>query len=137
MAGMPTMLSPPVSMVGIPAMEKLAREIARWPEELGQEVAAACLQQVREYLNSPPDLAGDHLTAGRDLCITFLGEAGAMAGLDFSEAKRRLRASMEIIPHLAGAIRGGRLEEAAAHIGRIAQEESEAHRALSEIAGAS
>jgi hypothetical protein len=38
--------------VGIPAMEKLAREIARWPEELGGDTAAACLRQVREYLNS-------------------------------------------------------------------------------------
>lgn len=42
---------------------------------------------------------------------------------------------MNIIPHLAEAIRGGRLEEAAARLGYIAQEESEAHRALSEIAG--
>jgi hypothetical protein len=33
---------------------------------------------VREYLNSPPDLAGDHLTAGRDLYITFLEEARRM-----------------------------------------------------------
>ena len=55
-----TMLRPPVSMVGIPAMEKLAREIARWPEQLGEDASASCLRQVREYLNSPPDLAGDH-----------------------------------------------------------------------------
>jgi hypothetical protein len=128
-----TMLRPPASMVGIPAMKKLAREIAGWPEEMGGDTAAACLRQVREYLNSPPDLAGDHLTAGRDLYITFLGEVGAMAGLDFSEAIHRLRTLMEIISYLAEAIRGGRLEEAAAHIGRLAQEESEAHWALSEM----
>ncbi len=128
-----TMLRPPVSMVGVPAMEKLAREIAGWPEELGQEVAAACLRQVREYLNSPPDLVGHHLTAGRDLYITFLQEAGAMAGLDFSEAIHRLRPSMEIIPQLAEAIGQGRLDEAAAHIGHIAQEETEAFGALSEM----
>jgi hypothetical protein len=139
-----TMLSPPVSMVGVPAMEKLAREIARWPEELGEDTAAACLRQVREYLNSPPDpwtaqgrLAGDHLTAGRDLYITFLEEAGAMAGLDFSESIRRLRASMAIISHLAGAVRQDRLEEAAAHVRHIAQEETEAYTALSGMAGAS
>jgi hypothetical protein len=47
-----TMLHPPVSMIGIPAMKKLAREIAHWPEELREETAAKCLQQVREYLNS-------------------------------------------------------------------------------------
>lgn len=132
-----TMLSPPVSMVGIPAMEKLAREIARWPEELGEEAAAACLRQVREYLNAPPDLAGDHLTAGRDLVIRFLEEAGGMAGLDFSAPVGRLGASMAIIPQLAGAIRGDRLEEAAAHVRRIAQEETEAYTALNELVGAS
>ena len=60
-----------------------------------------------------------------------------MAGLVFSEAINRLHTSMEIIPHLAPAIRGGRLEEVAAHLGRIAEEESEAHRAPSEIAGKS
>jgi hypothetical protein len=130
-----TMLCPPVSLVGIPAMEKLAREIVRWPEELGEDTAAACLRQVQEYLNSPPDLAGDHLTAGRDLYITFLQEAGAMAGLDFSGAIRRLRQSMSIIPPLAKAIRQGYLEEAAAHIGRIAQEEAEAYKELSQGVG--
>jgi hypothetical protein len=130
-----TMLCPPVSLVGIPAMEKLAREIARWPEELGEVTTAACLRQVQEYLNSPPDLAGDHLTAGRDLYITFLQEAGAMAGLDFCEAMRRLRQSMATIPPLAEAIRQGYLEAAAAHIGRIAQEEAEAYRELSQVVG--
>ena len=152
-----TMLRPPVSMVGIPAMEKLAREIAGWPEELGEDTADKCLRQVREYLNSPPDLVGHHLTAGRDLYITFLEEAGEKAGLDFSEAIdrlgdsmaaihrlgdsmaaiHRLGDSMAIIPHLAEAIRGGRLEEAAAHVRRMAQEEAQAYRALDEVVGAS
>lgn len=132
-----TMLRPPVSMVGIPAMKKLAREIARWPEELGEDTAAKCLRQVREYLNSPPDLAGDHLTAGRDLYITFLQEAGAMAGLDFSAAISRLRESVEIIPQLAEAIRQSHLEEAAAHIRRIAKEETKAYTKLSKIVGVS
>ena len=125
------MLRPPVSMVGIPAMKKLAREIARWPEELGEDTAATCLRQVREYLNSPPDLAGNHLTAGRDLYIRFLQEAQAMAGLDFSAAISRLGESMGIIPQLAEAIRQSRLEEAAAHVGRIAEEEAEAYTELS------
>lgn len=126
-----TMLRPLVSMVGIPAMKKLAHEIARWPEELGEDTAATCLRQVREYLNSPPDLAGDHLTAGRDLYVTFLREAGAMAGLDFSKPISRLRETIEIIPQLAEAIRQSRLEEAAAHIGRVAKEEAEAYTELS------
>jgi hypothetical protein len=124
-----------VSLVGIPAMEKLAREIARWPEELGEDTATACLRQVQEYLNSPPDLAGNHLTAGRDLYITFLQEAGGIAGLDFSEAICRLRASMEVIPQLAEAIRQCHLEEAAAHIRHIAKEETEVYRELSQIVG--
>jgi hypothetical protein len=42
---------------------------------------------------------------------------------------------MNIIPHPAQAIRSGRLK--AAHIGHIAQEDSEAHPALSQVAGAS
>ena len=131
-----TMLHPPVSMVGIPAMKKVAREIARWPEELGEDTAAQCLRQVREYLNSPPDLEGDHLTAGRDLYITFLREAEVMAGLDLSGAISRLHESIAIIPLLAEAIRQNHLEDAAAHFGRIAQEETEAYTDLSEIVGA-
>jgi len=130
-----TMLRPPVSLVGIPAMEKLAREIARWPQELGEDTAARCLLQVREYLNSPPDLTGNHLTAGRDLYITFLQEAGGMAGLDFSKAIQRLRQSMEAIPQLAEAIRQSHLEEAAAHVRRIAQGEAEAYTELGKVVG--
>jgi hypothetical protein len=130
-----TMLHPPVSMVGVPAMQKLAREIARWPEELGKDTAAACLRQVREYLNSPPDLEGNHLTAGRDLYITFLQEAGAMAGLDFSAAINRLRESVAIIPQLAEAIQENRLEEAAAHVRRIAEGEAETYAGLSKTVG--
>jgi hypothetical protein len=131
-----TMLHPPVSMVGIPAMKKVAREIARWPEELGEDTTAQCLRQVREYLNSPPDLEGDHLTAGRDLYITFLQEAGAMAGLDFSEAISRLCESIAVIAELAEAIRQNQLEEAAACFQRIAEVEAEAYTELSKIVGA-
>ncbi len=128
-----TMLHPPVSMVGIPAMKKVAREIARWPDELGEDVAAKCLLQVREYLNSPPDIEGAHLTAGRHLYITFLQEAGEMTGLDFSAATARLRESMATIPQLAEAIRQGFLEQAAALMGRIAEEEAQAYTELSKI----
>jgi hypothetical protein len=128
-----TMLRPPVSMLGVPAMKKLVREIARWPAELGKERAAASLRQVREYLNSPPDLAGDHLTAGRDLYVAFLDEAGPMAGLDFSGAADRLRTVIEIIPQLAETLRKGRLEEAGTLFGRIAQVEVEAYTELSAI----
>ena len=130
-----TMLHPPVSMVGIPAMKKVAREMARWPEELGEDTAARCLRQVREYLNSPPDLEGDHLTAGRDLYIAFLQEAGAMAELDFSAAISRLRESPAVIPELAEAIRRNDLDQAAACFERIAEVETEAYTELSRIAG--
>lgn len=50
-----TMLQPPVSMLGVPALKKVAREIARWPAELGEaircnelEQAAAALARVAE-----------------------------------------------------------------------------------------
>ena len=128
-----TMLHPPVSMVGIPAMKKIASEIAGWPEELGEETAARCLQQVREYLNSPPDLEGNHLTAGRDVYIAFLQEAGAMIGLNFSEAICKLNESMAVIPELADALRRNDLKQASACFGRVAQAEAEAYMALSKI----
>jgi hypothetical protein len=126
-----TMLEPPVSMVGIPAMRKLAHEIAGWSDELGEDVAAACLRQVREYLNAPPDLEGDRLTAGRDLYIAFLEEAGPLAGLDLSAGIGRLRESVATIPHLAEAIWENRLEEAAAHVRHIAEQETAAYAAFS------
>ena len=77
---------------------------------------------------------GDHLTAGRDVYITFLQEAGAMAGLDLSGAIDRLRAAMAIIPDLAAAIRENRLDEAAACFGQIAAQEAAAYTELSEVA---
>lgn len=129
------MLLPPVTMFGIPAMLKLASEIAKWPDELGKDTAKACLRQVREYLNTPPDLRGDHLTAGRDLYITFLLEAGAMTGLDFSEAIAGLRESIKTIPSLADAIHHNRLIEAAAHIQKIAKDERTAFGLLMNAVG--
>jgi hypothetical protein len=128
-----TMLYPPVSLVGIPAMEKIAREIPKWPVELGEETAAMCLLQAREYLNSPPDLAGNHLTAGRDLYIAFLQEAGEMAGLDFSLAVQRLCESMGVVPELAEAIRQKELEKAGACFAHMAEAETEAYLELSRI----
>ena len=130
-----TMLRPPVSMVGIPAMKKVTREIPRWVEELGEETATKCLLQVQEYLNSPPDLEGDHLTAGRNLYIRFLEEAGAFAGLDFSSAINRLQDSMSTVPRLAAAIRANDLVQASNWFHHIAQAEEEAFSELERIAG--
>jgi len=130
-----TMLHPPVSMVGIPAMRKVAREIARWPEELGEATAAKCLRQVREYLNSPPDLEETHLTAGRDRYIAFLQEAAPLAGLDFSGAIGWLCESMATIPELAEAIRGDDLGKAAACFDRVADAETKVFAELSRRVG--
>ncbi|TLN00483.1 DUF4872 domain-containing protein, partial [bacterium] len=107
-----TMLRPPISLLGIPAMKKLAREIAGWPAELGWPAAGRCLRHLREYLNTPPDPEGNHLTAGRDLSIAFLREAGEMGGFDFSTAIDRLSESMGIVPALAGAIQRNDLAQA-------------------------
>lgn len=130
-----TMLHPPVSMVGIPAMKKVALEIPGWAEEFGAETAAKCLLQVREYLNSPPDLEGDQLTAGRNLYIAFLEEAGLIAGLDFSSAASMLRESMAVMPRLHSAILQNDLEEAANCFRGIAQAEEEAFSELERITG--
>ena len=126
-------LEPPVSMLGIPAMEKVAREIEGWLDELGPDVAARCLLQVREYLNSPPDLLGDHLTAGRDLYVAFLEEAGPMAGLDLSEPVGLLQAVVALIPSLADALQQGHLDAAAARFRQIAARETQAYAELARL----
>jgi hypothetical protein len=125
-----SMLQPPVSMLGIPAMEKVAREITNWPQELGNESAEKSLQQVREYLNSPPDIMGNHLTAGRDLYITFLEQAGPMSEMDFSAALESFKRGVEIIPMIANAIQQGDLAWAANGFATVAQLEKEAFTIL-------
>jgi hypothetical protein len=130
-----TMLHPPVSMIGIPAMRKLTSEITSWPEELGEDTAARCLRQVREYLNSPPDLEGNHLTAGRDLYIAFLQQAGEMSGVDFSEAVGHLQEPILFISEVAGAIQQNDLEKAARCFEHMAEAETRAYTALSKAVG--
>jgi hypothetical protein len=130
-----SMLKPPVSMVGIPAMEKVAREIANWSHELGQATADKSLQQVREYLNSPPDILGNHLTAGRDIYISFLEQAGVMADLDLSEAINQLQAGMGVLPRIASAIKDGNLLDAAAGFGEVAGFEKAAYTILLNCVG--
>ena len=129
------MLKPPVSMLGIPAMKKVAREIANWPQELGQASTEKSLQQVREYLNSPPDILGNHLTAGRDIYITFLQEAGGMASLDFSEATKQFQAGISVLPKIAAAIQQDDLTAAAAGFAAIAEYEEEAYTFLLNCVG--
>ena len=129
------MLYPPVSMVGIPAMEKVSREIANWPEELGKEGTEKSLQQVREYLNSPPDRLGNHLTAGRDIYVTFLEQAGMMASLDFRDAIERFQAGMRVLPMIADAIQQDNLDRAGAGFAEIAKEEKAAFTHLLNCVG--
>jgi hypothetical protein len=131
------MLNPPVSMLGIPAMEKVSREIAYWPQELGKEVADRCLLQVREYLNSPPDLMGDHITAGRDIYIAFLKQAGKMVSLDFSAAIRQLDTAMNMLPDIVRAIQLDHLAAAASGFARVAAAEREAFTILFQYVGES
>jgi len=129
------MLKPPVSMIGVPAMEKVAREIGNWPQELGKEAANSCLLQVREYLNSPPDSMGVHLTAGRDIYIAFLEQAGAMAELDFTEAIQRFHSTIDMIPKIAKAIQLNDLSTVADGFARIAEFEKEAFSQLLKCVG--
>lgn len=124
------MLRPPVSMLGIPAMEKVSGEIAHWPQELGQEVAERCLRQVREYLSSPPDILGSHLTAGRDIYIAFLEQAGVMAGLDFTAAIVQFQNAVQLIPAIAEAIERNDLEGASGGFRKIAGLEKRAFTLL-------
>jgi hypothetical protein len=126
------MLKPPVSMLGIPAMQKLSREIAAWPEELGEQVSRSCLRQVREYLNFPPDILGDHLTAGRDIYIAFLEQAATIVGLDFSKVIDLFRTSMSIIPKIAVSIQHDDPADASAGFAVIAALEKEAFTVLTQ-----
>lgn len=125
-----TMLEPPVNMLGIPAMKKVAREIPGWFEELGEESAEKCLLQIREYLNSPPDLSGNHLTAGRDRYIEFLEQAGELGKYDFSDAIVHFQNVVNIIPDLAYAILNKDLADAASRFDFIAKEETTAFLSL-------
>jgi hypothetical protein len=127
------MLKPPVSMLGIPAMQKLAREIQGWPQELGDETRQRCLQQVLEYLNSPPDSQGDHLTAGRDLYIAFLQQASEAARLDFSKPIDQLQVVLDIIPKIAQAIQVMDLSTAAKSFMQVAVAEKQAFSLLNEL----
>jgi hypothetical protein len=124
------MLEPPISMLGIPAIEKVARELADWPQELGKEVADRCLLQVREYLSSPPDVMGSHLTAGRDIYITFLEQAGEKAGLDFHDVVDYFQNAILQIPVIAEAIQIGDLAKASACFKQIANLEKAAFTCL-------
>lgn len=130
-----TMLSPPVSMLGIPAMRKVAREIIGWEKEFGKETTSACLDQAREYLNSPPDLEGNHLTAGRDIYITFLEESGTLSGLDFSDPIATLKASIAVVPRLADALRQHDLAGAASVFSQLADIEERAFTTLGGVVG--
>lgn len=125
-----SMLHPPVAMIGIPAMRKIAGEIGHWKEELGEEVARQCLRQTREYLNSPPDLEGNHLTAGRDIYVTYLEEAAQMADLNFSPAIALLNSAIAIIPELSNAIQNNELDQTAAYFHRWADIEEQTYTYL-------
>jgi hypothetical protein len=129
------MLKPPVSMLGIPAMQKLSREIAHWPQELGVQTAERCARQVREYLNSPPDLSGQHLTAGRDIYVTFLEQAAAIVGLDFSIVINRFRSTLDIIPKIADSIEKNDFSAASSGFANIAKIEQEAYTLLLKSVG--
>jgi hypothetical protein len=127
------MLNPPVNMLGIPAMKKVSKEIINWPNELGKEKTAKCLNQVREYLNSPPDLTGNHLTAGRELYISFLEDAETLSGIGFSEAVVCLKRSLEVIPKLADDLKNENLKGAAGRFICISDLETKAFSFLKEV----
>ncbi len=126
------MLRPPVNMLGLPAMRKVAREIAGWPGELGETAAEKCLHQAREYLNSPPDEHGNNLTAGRDRYIAFLQEAMTLAPLNFLAAIDYLRQSMEVVPELAAAMERRDLSRAATCFTAMADAETSAYISLTQ-----
>jgi len=140
------MLNPPLANFGIRGMQKLARELSHWPEELSPEACEASLRFCAEYTGMPPTppnrLTGyeapDHHTAGRDGFAALLtrlaaeyNEPGwkAPAAL-FAQSGERLCAFTE---KLVDAVLGQpeALTEAGAHLLQIAALEEEAYRLLS------
>ncbi|OGO66312.1 MAG: hypothetical protein A2029_07040 [Chloroflexi bacterium RBG_19FT_COMBO_47_9] len=78
---------------------------------------------------------GNHLTAGRDIYVTFLEQAGRLASLDFSEAINRFQAGIAVMGKIAEAIQLDHLDGAAAGFAEIAKEDKAAFTYLLNCVG--
>lgn len=144
-----SMLAPPVNMLGIKGMRKLARELPRWPEELDQKQLDVSLRHLAEYTGMPPVPPGrltgyeapDHHTAGRDVFAGLLRELGGEYGMPAWIASAALleqsgRTLVELTDEIVDFIleESDTVQPAAELVTRIADLEQQAYRLIDEAA---
>ncbi len=108
-------VNPPVNIMGIPGMRKLACEIGNWHEEMSGEEYEKCLMNMAEFSGFPPilpskisgyDTDGDiSHRGGTDVLAGILYEAANMPGLsNWREAADRISESGELIEEITNEI---------------------------------
>ncbi len=125
------MLDPPVTMFGVPAMRKLAREIVSWTN-------ADCFKHMVAYAGLTPPLIAQDLSNSNGL---RLEQARVLGGLGQKYGKRRwseaailFRGSGELVVKLCERALQYDGRGCSAFLGEIANIEEEAHRLLLESA---
>ena len=121
------MLKPPVSMFGIPAMRKLAKEITGWTEE-------SCLRHMVAYAGLTPPLIAEDLSNNDGLRFQesdLFREMGKKYGHEnWMEASRLFRQSGESIIELCKSALGKELDACSASLKQIADLEEKAYQLL-------
>jgi hypothetical protein len=141
------MLHPPMSTLGLKGMQKLAAELARWPEQLTSAQLDACLRHLVEFTGFPPvppsrltgyaDAPYSH-AAGRDIFASLLRQLAqdyhepgwASAAQHFDRSAAQLETLTDTIcDYILGVTSS--LETAAALIAEIAESETKGFSLLS------
>ncbi|MFC1960462.1 BtrH N-terminal domain-containing protein [Chloroflexota bacterium] len=144
------MLNPPVSLFGIKAMRKLAREITAWPDELSPDQLDTCLRWFAEYTGFPPMLPWrlmgvtgqppqDHSGARngladmlRDLAADYQEPLWAEAATLFDESGQCMEAlTAALVDHILG--ERDALAEVATLLKQIAATEESAYHLLARV----
>jgi hypothetical protein len=145
------MLDPPTSMFGLKGMRKLARELPKWPAELGREQTDVCLRHLVEFTGVPPmppfrligwagDEPEDH-KAGRVGFASLLRQLAHDYGVPawdpaaalFEQSGRVLETlTDQVVDYVLG--ESDTLQPAAELVGQIADLEEEAFRLIDQAA---
>jgi hypothetical protein len=137
------MLKPPVGILGLKGMRKLARELSRWPVELSPAQLDAALHHLAEYTGFPPALpsrlmgytdAPDNHAAGRDGLANLLNQLVADYNRPaWTEAAVLFKQSGQTLEKMTDAIvdfvlgEGDTLEPASKLVGQVADLEEQAY----------
>jgi hypothetical protein len=140
------MLHPPMKMLGIAGMEKLARELPLWPQKLNGEGLNASLHWLVEFTGCPPMLPGrllgdpnaqdEHSGARKGFAELLQTLAGHYQEPIWAEVAEKIAHSGECIAQMTEAVtdhilgvRSG-LEDAAQRTAEAAQWETQAYFVL-------